>query len=124
MDNWFNLSQETARAVHAMNIDIRNYNLADWKYEKIKEEIEGFQSTLSEDFDVCVQLASFGGNILMQVTEIGYQNPDLMYFYGYVNGNEAQLIQHVSQLNFLLMAIKKEDPNKAPRRIGFDTEET
>lgn len=55
----------------------------------------------------------------MQVTDIGYQNPDMLYFYGYINGNQTQLIQHVSQLNFVLMAVKKEEPDRAPRRIGF-----
>ena len=103
--------------------DIRDYNMADWKYEKLKEEIEEFQSGLSDDVDVCVQLASFGTSILMQVTDIGYQNPDILYFWGYVNGNEAQLIQHMSQLNFLLMAVKKENPEDEPKRIGFIVDE-
>ena len=105
------------------SLEIRDYNMADWKYEKIKEQIEEFQSDLSDDVDVCVALSSFGSSMLMQVTEIGYQNPDMLYFYGYVNGHEAQLIQHVSQLNFLLMTVKKEDPKSAPRRIGFGANE-
>lgn len=109
----FNLSE----AIETINI--RNYSLADWKYEKIKEQIEGFQEKLSDDVDVCVALASFGTSMIMQVTDIGYQNPDLLYFYGYINGNETQLIQHISQLNFVLMAMKKEEPERPPRRIGF-----
>lgn len=100
-------------------VNIRNYNMADWKYEKIKEQISDFQSGLSNDVDVCVALASFGTNLIMQVTDIGYQNPDMSYFYGYINGNNAQLIQHISQLNFVLMAVKKEEPERPPRRIGF-----
>lgn len=100
-------------------VNIRNYNMADWKYEKIKEQISDFQSGLSNDVDVCVALASFGTNLIMQVTDIGYQNPDMLYFYGYINGNNAQLIQHISQLNFVLMAVKKEEPERPPRRIGF-----
>ena len=55
----------------------------------------------------------------MFVDDIGYQNPDIMYFYGTVNGNQAQLIQHVSQLNFMLMAVPKDLPERKPRRIGF-----
>lgn len=103
-----------------MEIDIpRNYSMADWKYEKIKEQIEAFQKELSEDVDVCVALASFGTNMIMQVTDIGYQNPDMLYFYGYINGRDAQLIQHISQLNFALMTVKKEEPERPPRRIGF-----
>ncbi|MBO5715824.1 MAG: hypothetical protein J6S23_05480 [Clostridia bacterium] len=104
-------------------IDTRNYYLADWKYEKIKEEIEQFQTNLSDEMDVGVALASFGTNMIMQVIDIEYQNPDLLYFHGYINGNRAELIQHVSQLNFVLMAIKKDDPKRPARRIGFITDD-
>lgn len=31
----------------------RDYSMADWKYEKLKEQIEEFQSGLSDDIDVC-----------------------------------------------------------------------
>ncbi len=112
---------KTIKAIEAVNM--RDYSMADWKYEKIKEQIEDFQATLADDVDVCVALASFGTNMIMQVADIGYQNPDMLYFYGYINGNETQLIQHVSQLNFILMAVKKEEPERPPRRIGFSTEE-
>ena len=99
----------------------RNYNLADWKYEKLVEQIEEFQSDLSDDVDVCIALTSFGRSMIMQVTDIGYQNPDMLYFYGSIDGNKTQLIQHISQLNFALMTVKKENPEQTPKRIkiGF-----
>ena len=118
----FNLtgSVDLAESVERdMRYILRDYTHADWKYEKIKEQIEEFQTGLADDIDVCVALASFGTNMIMQVTDIGYQNPDMLYFYGYINGNETQLIQHVSQLNFILMAVKKDEPERPPRRIGF-----
>ena len=108
----------------AVQVQTRDLTRADWKYEKIKEQVEAFQQNLSDDIDVCVALASFGSNMVMQVTKMGYQNPDLLYFYGYINGNEAQLIQHVSQLNFALIAMDKEEPARPPRRIGFLADET
>ena len=49
----------------------------------------------------------------------GYQNPDILYFYGLVNGKKSQLIQHASQLNFLLTSVEREDKTKPARRIGF-----
>lgn len=101
------------------SLHIRDYNLADWKYEKLMEQIIEFQRDLPDTVDVCVQLASFGQSMIMIVDEIGYQNPDLLYFYGTINGNEAQLIQHASQLNFLLMTMPKPEPQSNPRRIGF-----
>lgn len=112
--------------VHKVNdsyLALRNYSLADWKYEKIKEQIIEFQKDLSDSVDVCIQIASFGESIFMIVDEIGFQNPDMLYFFGSVNGNNAQLIQHVSQLNFLLMTQPKPEPESKPRRIGFKIED-
>ena len=117
-----NYNFDLSKAIKAIEpVNTRDYSMADWKYEKIKEQIEDFQKELSDDVDVCVALASFGTNMIMYVTDIGYQNPDMLYFYGYINGNETQLIQHTSQLNFVLMAVKKEEPERPPRRIGFAT---
>ncbi|MBC8558866.1 DUF6173 family protein [Fumia xinanensis] len=99
----------------------KEYQYADYQYECIKEEIESFQNSLDDEHEIAIQLASFGQSILMLVSDIGYVNPNLMLFYGTVNGRSSQLIQHVNQLNFMLQAIPKEDPNKPARRIGFAT---
>ncbi len=114
-----NINYENRIADAVRTINIKKPDLADRKYEIIMEQIKEFQDGLSDELDVCVQLASFGSSILMYVTDIGYQNPDVLYFWGEINGNEAQLIQHMSQLNFLLMAVKKENPEDEPIRIGF-----
>lgn len=98
---------------------IRNYHLADWKYEKIMEEIRDFENRLDSEHELAVKLASFGSPITMVVTSIGYQNPDMLYFYGFVNGKDAQLIQHISQLSFLLTSVEREDKTKPAHRIGF-----
>ena len=58
--------------------NIHDYEMADWKYKKIVEQIQEFQEGLSGSVDVLVQLSSFGSG-LMFVEEIGYQNPDLLY---------------------------------------------
>ena len=98
---------------------IRDYHLADWKYEKIMEEITDFEKALDEEHEVALKLTSFGSSVTMIVTSIGYQNPDMLYFYGFVNGKDAQLIQHVSQLNFLMTSVERKDKTKPARRIGF-----
>lgn len=104
-----------------LSIDTRDYDLADWQYEKICEEIKEFQSALNENEEVALQLTNFGQSFTMLVTDIGFQNPSLIYYYGEINGKYCQLIQHVSQINFLLMAVPKADPEKPARRvkIGF-----
>ena len=96
-----------------------DYSMADYSYEVIMERIKEFEDELDDDHEVAVQLASFGTSILMNVTDIGYSNPSTLVFYGFVNGQRATLIQHMSQLNFLLLAAKKADPEKPARRIGF-----
>lgn len=103
------------------DIELRNYDKADWKHDVLMEQIIEFESTLDEDHEIALHLASFGSSITMLVTCIGYQNPDIMYFYGQVNGRESQLIQHISQLNFLLTSVEREDKTKPARRIGFIT---
>lgn len=100
---------------------LRDRYHADWKHEKIMEEIKDFESALDDEHEIALLLSSFGTSTLMLVTDIGYQNPDMLYFYGLVDGKEAQLIQHTSQLNFLITStsVSKQDPTKEPRRIGF-----
>jgi hypothetical protein len=100
--------------------DIRNYQLADYQYELIMESIKSFESKLDDNQELAVKLASFGQSILLTVTDIGYSNPTLIRFYGYVNGQESELIQHISQLNFLLTSVQKNDSSRPARRIGFD----
>jgi len=98
-----------------------NPQLADYQYELLCKYIKDFQDNLDKEHEVGLQLASFGQSILLGITNIGYSNPSLIHFYGYYNGKEAHLIQHINQLNFLLVSIPKIDPSKPARRIGFDT---
>jgi len=46
------------------------------------------------------QLTSFGKDILLNVTDIGYSNPNTLVFYGFVYGQHATLIQHMYMLSF------------------------
>ena len=96
-----------------------SFRYASQKFQSIVQEIQEFEAALDEDHEVGLQLASFGSAMTMIVTDIGYQDPDLMYFWGTVNGRPAELIQHMSQLNFLIIAVEKEEPEQPARRIGF-----
>lgn len=102
------------------NIIPKDYTLAKYKYETLMEEITAFQNDLTDDFDVAIKLVSFGENMLLAIDKIDYQNPDLLFFYGRnSDGNSIELIQHMSQLSFLLLAVKRTDLSVAPHRIGF-----
>lgn len=99
---------------------IRNYQLADYQYEIIMESIKDFESELDNEHEIALKLTSFGETITLAVTDIGYHNPSIIIFYGYVNGKPAKLIQHISQLSFLMIAVPKNEPDRPARRIGFD----
>lgn len=100
-------------------ISVSDPYLADHHYEIIMEAIKKFEEDLDDEHEVCLRLTSFGQSITLSVTNIGYHNPSTIMFYGYVGSQPATLIQHINQLNFLLLAVKKSDPEKPARRIGF-----
>lgn len=100
-------------------LDARDYSMADYTYKIIVERIKEFEEDLDEEHEVALRLASFGQSITLSVTDIGYSNPSTLVFHGFVGDQPATLIQHVSQLSFLLLAVKKADPTKPARRIGF-----
>lgn len=97
----------------------RNKQLADYQFEILVNSIREFESGLDENQEVVLKLASFGQAVLMNVTKISYSNPAIIHFYGYVNNQKAELVQHVSQLSFLIMSAAKADPCKPANRIGF-----
>lgn len=115
----FNLQPLSLENFTAEMEPVRDYRAADYTYEIIMEQIKEFEDNLDDNHEAMLRLTSFGTSILMAVTEIGYANPSTLLFYGLVDGKDATLIQHVSQLNFLLLAAEKPDPNAAPRRIAI-----
>jgi hypothetical protein len=89
-------------------------------YEQLVEEINEFDKSLDHTQEVGIRLVSYGNTIQFHITNIGYQNPYLIYFYGELeDGSPIQLIQHVSQISFVLMAMKRKDPEQPKRNIGF-----
>lgn len=98
----------------------KNPLTADHVYDVILSRIKDFEDQLDDDHEVALMLTSFGQSITLSVTEIGYENPNILIFKGYIGNQHATLIQHMSQLNFLMLANPKAVPNEPPRRvIGF-----
>lgn len=94
------------------------YSYSDTQFEVLSKYIRDFEKTLDSDHEVGLMLTNFGQSVIMVVTEISYEKSVLMIFKGYVNGKMSTLIQHISQLNFLLTSVDKE-PNRPKRTIGF-----
>ena len=87
-------------------------------FNHLKMHLGYFQAALSEVEEIGFKLANFGEASQIHIRSISFHNPNLIEFHG-VNsdGHTVMLVQHISQLNFLLVAVK---PIKdKPYRIGF-----
>lgn len=95
---------------------------SDSQFEIIKRYVEDFEATLDKEYEVGMLLTNFGQSVLLNVTQINFEKPVLMVFKGYVNGQEATLIQHINQLSFMLIKVPV-DPDRPKKQIGFSTSE-
>ena len=88
--------------------------------ENLYNEIIAYQNNLPETEDVAMSVVKFNESITLLVDSIGYIGYNLIRFGGKDNlGKPMELIQHVSQLNFLLMVVAKPEPETPKRQIGF-----
>ncbi|MBR5799036.1 MAG: hypothetical protein IKY23_03145 [Lachnospiraceae bacterium] len=118
MDNFY-MPKLNVPKVEPIVIDTPfQHMFVDEQFQIIKNYIQEFEKTLDVDHEVGVMMTNFGQSIVMQVTEITYEEPVLLIFRGYINGKMSVLIQHMNQLNFLLTSLDKvtEEPK---RKIGF-----
>jgi Family of unknown function (DUF6173) len=96
---------------------------AEWAYERLVKYVLQFEAQLDQDHELGGRLVSFGPQMQFHILDLGYWNPDIITFDGLdQNGNRVRLIQNVSQLNVLLVAMQKRKPDEPPRRIGFELE--
>lgn len=96
-------------------------------YRQLQEQIQEFEARLDPDKDVGLRLVAFGGlpEIRIHLSEVGYADPAMITFRGDTeNGDPVQLIQHVSQANVLLIALKRPEPQLPRRKIGFQPVES
>lgn len=98
----------------------RKSKIAEGYCERLYKTIRQFDAELDNEHEVAVRLVSFGQTVTFQISKIGFINPGLVIFIGFTdNGEKIQLTQHISQISFLLMAVKRENPEEPKRRIGF-----
>lgn len=96
---------------------------AQWMYERLVKSIIDFEDDLDEEHEVGANLVSFNDTETFSIMDIGFWDPDLIIFFGISpEGNRIQLMQHVSQVNIMLVAMKKPE-EKPARRIGFILEQ-
>lgn len=92
-------------------------------FRNVTDAVTRFQSALRPDEEVGLCFANFGGRAI-HVVEIGFLGNWAIEFLGEDSqGDRVTILQHVSQLNLALKAVKVQEGH-APRRvkIGFSTE--
>jgi hypothetical protein len=96
-----------------------NPNLASEFHHRLISWINDFHRGLDDKHEVGARLVNFGQSVTFHIDDIGYWNPSLISFVGKTeSGEPVELVQHVSQISILLIAMKRnEDSPKRP--IGF-----
>lgn len=90
---------------------------AEWAYQRLILYVQKFEERLDADHEIGMGFAGSDAGML-HIKGMGYFAPDMITFYGVdQNGQNAQLIQHVSQLNVMLKAAPK--LHDKAERIGF-----
>lgn len=89
-------------------------------FRKLVGQIQHFEASLNEEYEVGIKLVSFGQSVQFSVISLGYIDPNLIWFNGLLpDGSNVELLQHISQISFLMMAVKRPDPEKPKAKIGF-----
>lgn len=92
---------------------------AEWAYERLILYIQNFEAQLDADEEVAMGFTGGQAGVIA-IEGVGFFDPDIVTFYGRdEDGLRTQIIQHVSQMNVVLRAVPKEQPEEPPRRIGF-----
>ena len=98
----------------------KDHNLADEFHRRLINWINDFHKGLDENHEVGARLVNFGQAVTFHIEDIGYWNPSLISFSGKnEQGESVELIQHVSQISILLVAMKRENIEAPKRPIGF-----
>lgn len=80
--------------------------------------VKTFEKEIAADQEVGIQLANFGPAGRIHIRSISFKNPNLVEFHGFLDSEQkVTLVQHISQLSFLLLAVKPIE--EKPYRIGF-----
>lgn len=87
--------------------------------KRLRPIFEEFAATLKDDEEMGVALTTFGVTRVLFVTSVHAFGPNLIVVDGLGDNSPVRLVQHVSQLSFLLTREKRQQPSESRRVIGF-----
>jgi predicted DNA-binding transcriptional regulator YafY len=95
-------------------------NYASKFYEHLANWIIDFDSKLDNEHEVGVRLVNFGQTVVFSLEDMRYCDPSLISFIGHTEeGQPVELIQHINQINILLMKLPRQYPAEPKKPIGF-----
>lgn len=107
--------QSPSRLAIAGNLAV---NPAKHAHQTVAKLIRVFEESLDEEHEVGARLVSHASGSVFHIEDMGYWGPDLITFSGTdETGQRVQLIQNVTQISILLLALKKR--GATAQRVGF-----
>ena len=99
---------------------IQEQSVAEIVAQNLYQEVLSYQANLPDEDDVAMIVVNFNQSTTILVDSIGYIGYNLIRFGGKdSSGKPLELLQHISQLNFLLTVVPKDEPEIPKRPIGF-----
>ena len=91
--------------------------------KRLERVFYSFMAELNPDEELGLALTSFGAIRQIRVESVKALGPNLLQIDGYEADQPVVLVQHISQLSFLLVPLKLASPEQEPlRKIGFSAE--
>lgn len=119
-------AMKSIQHVSAENEEIRRMAListAEVTAQYIYHSILDFSLQIGEEHDVGLQVSTLGTGVKVYLSDLSYHNPHLIIFGSEdQDGTKIRIVQHITQLNYALIAILKPEQEKPKRKIGFSQE--
>lgn len=98
----------------------RRENPAGYLRERLMERVRAFEAALKNDEELGMRLASSGYPEPFRLTAVDHADPHLIIFRGETEeGRPVEVVQHLSQVSLMMVALAKAPERAEPRRIGF-----
>lgn len=122
----FDTAQEAIKKASIEKEEVRHITIgstAAHTAEYIYNSIIEFSETIDDSYDVGIQVTSLGTSVKVYLTDVNYYDPHLIIFNSESeDGTIIKIVQHVTQLNYALVALKRLEPENPKRKIGFSAE--
>jgi hypothetical protein len=114
------IARQAERLAPRRNETVPPERAAEAMFQRLVAYIREFEANLDREQEVGARMVSFGDTVQFHIVDMGYWNPDIVTFDGVDEaGHRMKLIQNISQLNVLLIAMPKQVQHQEARRIGF-----